>query len=205
MIGRIRGVLLEKHAQEVLIDVQGVGYEVHVPMTSIFQLPEPGNDVLLYTHFVVREDAQLLFGFISERERSLFRILIRVNGVGPKMALTVLSGIEAEEFVTCVEKDDINALVRLPGVGRKTAERLILDVRDRIKEWDIDGRGATGGKERGTAAAPEPVAEAETALVSLGYKPREASEAVRQASRQLEQDGLAIGSESLIRLALKNM
>src|SRR5690554_3889750 len=135
MIGRLRGTLLEKKAQEVLVDVHGVGYEVQMPMTSIFQLPAPGEEVTLLTHLVVRDDAHVLYGFADEKERELFRILIRVTGVGPKLALTILSGIESDDFVVCVHNNDINTLIRLPGVGRKTAERLVMEARDKLKEW----------------------------------------------------------------------
>ena len=121
MIGRIQGVLIEKQPPVVLVDVQGVGYEIQAPMTTIYQLPELGEQVTLHTHFVVREDAQLLYGFAEQRERALFRTLIKVNGVGPKLALTILSGIETDDFVRCVREDDTATLVRLPGVGKKTA------------------------------------------------------------------------------------
>lgn len=126
MIGRLRGVLIEKQAPEVLIDVNGVGYELQMPLTSFYELPEVNQPTTVYTHFVVREDAQLLYGFITKQERSLFRLLIKANGVGPKLALTILSGMTASEFVGCVERDDIVTLVKLPGVGKKTAERLLV-------------------------------------------------------------------------------
>ncbi|MEX2367248.1 MAG: Holliday junction branch migration protein RuvA [Pseudohongiellaceae bacterium] len=205
MIGRIKGILLEKQAQEVLLDVAGVAYEVQVPMTTVFLLPEPGTEITLHTHFVVREDAQLLYGFAELRERSLFRILIRVNGVGPKLALTILSGIQADEFVNCVHGNDVNALIRLPGVGRKTAERLIIEVRDKLKEWELEGRASGTPSPDGKPGQSHSVAEAEAALVSLGYKPQEAGRAVLNASRKLEEEGREAGSEALIRLALKNM
>ncbi|MDC0598832.1 Holliday junction branch migration protein RuvA [Gammaproteobacteria bacterium] len=185
MISRIKGILLEKDLQQVLVDVQGVAYEIEVPMNTLFQLPEPGNEVILNTHFVVREDAQLLYGFFDKHERSLFRILIKINGVGPKLALAILSGMTVGELVTYVHGNDVNALVRLPGVGKKTAERLIIELRDKLKDWDL---GA------GKSEAPTPptqsshIYEAETALISLGYKPQEASRAVNAAAKQLEQD-----------------
>ncbi|MGS0729636.1 Holliday junction branch migration protein RuvA, partial [Shewanella sp. 0m-11] len=133
MIGRIRGLLIEKQAPEVLVDVSGVGYEIQMPLTSFFELPELGQEAVIYTHFIVREDAQLLYGFVSKQERSLFRLLIKANGVGPKLALTILSGMTAGEFVVCVERDDIATLVKLPGVGKKTAERLLVEMRDKLK------------------------------------------------------------------------
>ena len=139
MIGRLQGVILVKQAPEIVIDVNGVGYEVQVPMTTIYQLPEVGKSVTLHTHFVVREDAQLLYGFAELRERSLFRTLIKVNGVGPKLALTILSGIESDDFVRCVRDGDTASLVRLPGVGKKTAERLLVEMKDRLKDWAING------------------------------------------------------------------
>src|SRR5690606_22350349 len=135
MIGRISGILLEKQAPRLLVDVAGVGYEIDVPMTTLYKLPEMGQPVVLHTHFVVREDAQLLYGFFDWAERELFRLLIKVNGVGPKMALAILSGIEGSEFVRCVQDHDINTLVRIPGVGKKTAERLLVEMQDRLKEF----------------------------------------------------------------------
>ena len=130
MIGRIRGTLVEKLPPEVLIDVSGVGYDIQMPMTSLYQLPELGQEVVVYTHFVVREDAQLLFGFADRQERALFRELIKANGVGPKMALTIMSGMSAAQFVQVVNNADVASLVRLPGVGKKTAERLLVEMKD---------------------------------------------------------------------------
>ena len=206
MIGRITGTLLEKMAQQVLVDCGGIGYEVQVPMGTVFQLPEPGSRVTLHTHLVVREDAHLLYGFASEKERGLFRILIKLNGVGPRLALTILSGIEANDFVACVHNNDVNALVRLPGVGRKTAERLVMEVKDRLKEWDVDAApGADFAGAASTGNVSLAMQEAEGALISLGYKPQEAARAVKQAAKQLDEEGREAGSEALIRLALKNM
>jgi Holliday junction DNA helicase RuvA len=198
MIGRIHGILLEKQAPDLLVDVQGIGYEVQAPMSTIYQLPEAGQSVTLHTHFVVREDAQLLYGFANQRERSLFRTLIKVNGVGPKLGLTILSGIESDEFVRCVRDNDTATLVRLPGVGKKTAERLLVEMRDRLKDWHIDGVSVS----EGAAALPKAngaLAEAESALIALGYKPQEATKAV--AAVKVED----ATSEQLIRQALKNM
>lgn len=199
MIGRIKGVLLEKQAPELLIDVGGVGYEILAPMTTVYQLPEIGQMVSLHTHFVVREDAQLLYGFAELQERTLFRTLIKVNGVGPKLALTILSSIESNEFVRCVRDNDTATLVRLPGVGKKTAERLLVEMKDRLKDWHVEGTATSLGattKTQGNAV----IAEAESALVSLGYKPVEASKAISAVST--EED---VSSEQLIRLALRNM
>lgn len=206
MIGRITGVLLAKDNQQALIDVQGVAYEVLVPLGTFFSLPASGTPVTLHTHFIVREDAQLLFGFLEEKERGLFRILIRVNGVGPKMALALLSGMEVGDFVRCVQQDDVGALVKLPGVGRKTAERLIIEVKDKLSEWQDEGAGqAAAGAGKSSIRGDRSIEEAETALISLGYKPQEASRAVIAAVKILEESGQVPDSESLIRTALKNM
>ena len=200
MIGRIHGILLEKQAPELLIDVQGVAYEVQAPMTTIYQLPDVGQAVTLHTHFVVREDAQLLYGFNNVRERMLFRTLIKVNGVGPKLALTILSGIETDDFVNCVRDNDVVTLVRLPGVGKKTAERLLVEMRDRLKDWSVNATAGISGKPE-MATAGDKRDEAESALVALGYKPQEASKAVAAV---YEKDA-DISAEQLIRMALKNM
>ncbi len=197
MIGRIQGTLLLKQAPDLLVDVQGVGYEIHAPMTTIYQLPEVGQEVTLLTHFVVREDAQLLYGFADQRERRLFRTLIKVNGVGPKLALTILSGIDSDEFVRCVRENDTATLVRLPGVGKKTAERLLVEMKDRLKDWHIEGSGAVVSSE---PPVHDYRAEAESALVALGYKPTEASKAIAA----VHEKGVD-SSEALIRMALKNM
>jgi len=144
MIGQLRGKLIHKQPPHLLIDVQGVGYEIEAPMTTFYNLPATGEEILLYTHLVVRDDAHLLFGFSSPRERHMFRTLIKINGVGAKMALTILSGIEADDFARCIQENDSVRLTRLPGVGKKTAERLIIEMRDRLKDWDNkDGISAT--------------------------------------------------------------
>ena len=132
MIGRIRGTLAEKQPPEILVDVAGVGYEIHMPMTSFYQLPAVGEEVVVYTHFVVREDAQLLFGFADKMERGLFRELIKANGVGPKLGLAILSGMSASQFLASVQNEDVSALVSLPGIGKKTAERLVVELKDRL-------------------------------------------------------------------------
>jgi Holliday junction DNA helicase RuvA len=199
MIGRITGILLEKQPPEILLDVGGIGYEVQVPMSTLYELPEAGAELTLFTHFVVREDAQLLFGFGTQRDRQLFRDLIKVNGVGPKLALGILSGMDADAFVRTVQQDDISTLVKLPGVGKKTAERLVLDMRDRLKDWLLELDAVTPLRVVGDKAA-EMLAEAESALVALGYKPAEASRAVAAAN-----DDSVEKSEELIRRALKSM
>lgn len=179
-----------------------MGYELQVPMTTLFQLPGLGTEVSLVTHFVVREDAQLLYGFIEERDRSLFRQLIKVNGVGPKLALTILSGMDAQSFARCVQRDDISSLIALPGVGKKTAERLLVEMRDKLKDWLLRAENLEGAA--GDSGVLDPVldivADAEGALITLGYKPQEASRMVAAVN-----DDTVGDSEELIRRALKSM
>lgn len=198
MIGRIRGKLVYKQPPLILVEVGGVGYEIQVPMTTLFQLPELGTEVSLVTHFVVREDAQLLYGFIDDRDRTLFRQLIKVNGVGPKLGLTILSGMDASSFVRCIQRDDISSLVALPGVGKKTAERLLVEMRDKLKDW-LALADEGGGAVAASVAVTDIVADAEGALVALGYKPAEASRLVTSVNGDTISD-----SEELIRLALKS-
>lgn len=195
MIGRLRGVLAEKQPPHLLIDVAGVGYEVEAPMSTFYQLPETGQELTLLTHMVVREDAQLLFGFASESERQLFRTLIKVNGVGAKLALTILSGIAADEFARAVQDTDTAALVRLPGIGKKTAERLIVEMRDRLDDWQPAATLKPGAEP--VVARSNAVQDAVSALIALGYKPPEASRLVGQ----VDSDGLE--SEMIIKAALK--
>ena len=200
MIGRIRGRLVHKQAPVILVEVGGVGYELQVPMTTLFQLPELDAEVSLVTHFVVREDAQLLYGFIDDRDRSLFRELIKVSGVGPKLALTILSGMDSQSFAHCVQRDDISSLTALPGVGKKTAERLLIEMRDKLKAWQAGAKGES--EQRSDASAPpftDIAADAEGALITLGYKPQEASRMVAAVN-----DDGADSSEELIRRALKS-
>lgn len=200
MIGRISGTLLEKHLTEVLVDVQGIAYEIQVPMSTLYTLPEPGQKIQLHTHFVVREDAQLLYGFADIREKDLFRTLIKVNGVGPRIALAILSGMAVDEFVGTIQRNDLAALTRLPGVGRKTAERLVVEMRDRLKEWHAGSISIAGAGAE--AAVDEMAREAAAALVTLGYKAQDAARVVSRVARENPQ---AADSESLIRLALKSM
>ena len=202
MIGRIRGKLIHKQPPDILVEVGGVGYEIQVPMTTLFQLPELGSEVSLVTHFVVREDAQLLYGFIDQRDRELFRRLIKVSGVGPKLALTILSGMDSGSFARCVQRNDISSLVALPGVGKKTAERLLVEMRDKLKDWlgqldDSAGAGVAGAVIQPVA---DLVADAEGALIALGYKPAEAAKMVAAVH-----DDSVADSEDLIRRALKSM
>jgi len=200
MIGTIRGTLVHKQPPDILVEVGGVGYEIQVPMTTLFQLPPLGGEVFLATHFVVREDAQLLYGFIDDRDRRLFRQLIKVSGVGPKLALTILSGMDAGSFARCVQRDDMSSLVALPGVGRKTAERLLVEMRDKLKDWSGAGGSVAGAAAGGEMAEPfnDIVADAEGALIALGYKPQEASRMVVAVN-----DDSVTSSEDLIRRALK--
>jgi Holliday junction DNA helicase RuvA len=197
MIGRLRGVLLEKRAPFLLLDVQGVGYELEVPMSTFYTLPEMGAEVTLYTHLIVRDDAHLLYAFASEKERGLFRSLIRVNGVGAKLGLSILSGIDAESFVRCVQEGDTVSLTQLPGVGKKTAERLIVEMRDRL--LDTFGSGIAGALPNLADLDQGSVADAVSALVALGYRSQEASRVVRQ----LNTEGLA--TEEIIRQALQTV
>ena len=200
MIGQIRGVLVEKKPPEILVDVGGLTYELQVPMSTAYQLPEVGSQLHLHTHFVVREDAQLLYGFYQAQDKTLFRALIRVNGVGPKMALAILSGMAADEFARTVRDNDVSAMTNMPGIGKKTAERLIVEMRDRLTEWDEAGDAVMSA-----SAAPSTASiskEAETALLALGYKPQQAARAVAQV---LKSDPDVADSENLIRLALKGM
>jgi len=194
MIGFLRGVLAHKEPPFLLVDVNGVGYELEVPMSTVFRLPDLGCDVELRTHLVVRDDAHVLFGFSSEEERRLFRSLLKVNGVGAKLALTILSGISVDGFAQCVRNEDKAMLVRLPGVGRKTAERLILDMRDRIDATLPAKINAAGALEAGSA----PRSEAFNALVSLGYKPGEAQKMLDAA----ETDGQT--TEDILRQVLRS-
>ena len=200
MIGRLRGTILLKQPPQLLIDVQGVGYEVDAPMSTFYQLPDTGTEVVLHTHLVVREDAQLLYGFGSETERTLFRHLIKINGVGPKLALTILSGMGADEFVVCVQDGDTAALVRMPGIGKKTAERLIIELRDKLKDAQpqeqSDGKSQTD-MSLSVASRNSPISDATSALIALGYKPQEASRMVRA----VDTDGL--GTEAIIRISLQ--
>lgn len=206
MIGRITGILLEKQAPELLIDIQGLGYEVQVSLTTFFGLPACGEKVTLHTHFVVREDAQLLYGFAEQSERELFRTLIKVSGVGPKMALAILSGMTARDFVRCVQNNDTGTLVKLPGVGKKTAERLIVEVRDKLASFsDKFGDGLEAGSQSLPLSSKQShvIAEAESALIALGYKPQEAA---RMVSAVVSNDvANTQTSEELIRLSLKSM
>ena len=196
MIGRLQGTVIDKQAPDLLLDVQGVGYEVLVSLSTFFAVPDIGESVVLHTHFVVREDVQQLYGFAELAERALFRHLIKVNGVGPKMALAILSGMSASEFALCVHNNDVATLVKLPGVGKKTAERLVIEMRDRV--GDIEASTSGGGTQ--AVQQPDIGEEAESALIALGYKPQDAAKMV---SRAVSED--ISSAEQLIRAALKSM
>lgn len=198
MIGQLRGKLLDKRAPWLLLDVNGVGYELEAPMTVFYQLPDIGVELQLYTHFVVREDAQLLYGFASRFERELFRALIKVNGVGPKMALAILSGMEAERLVRCIELQDTTTLVKIPGVGKKTAERLLIEMSDRLGK--LDGVPASLPGLASIAMPDNAVTDAVAALESLGYRPKDAQAAVAKVT-----GAESMTSEQLIRQALKGL
>ena len=204
MIGRLRGTLLETQAPYLLIEAGGVGYEVEAPMSVFYRLPEAGSEITLYTHFVVREDAQLLYGFADARERELFRTLIKVNGVGPKLGLTLLSGIEAAQFIRCVHAGDSSTLVKLPGVGKKTAERLIVELKDKLSKWDSaavlqDDFNDTPLGQAIQHQKADIEQEAVSALVALGYKPQEASKVIAGINTE------DLSSAELIRQALRSM
>jgi Holliday junction DNA helicase RuvA len=195
MIGMLRGKILGKQPPRLLLDVHGVGYEVDAPMTTFYTLPDVGAEVTLFTHLAVREDAHTLYGFTALSDRDLFRSLLKVNGVGARLALGILSGMDARTFIACVQAGDAAALVKLPGIGKKTAERLIIELRDRL---DASAMPATAT--RPGAAQPlvsSPVEEAVSALVGLGYKPQEASRMVRII------DATDLSCEDIIRSALQ--
>jgi Holliday junction DNA helicase RuvA len=192
MIGSLRGKIVSKTPPQLTVDVGGVGYELEAPMSTFFHLPAVGQDVHLLTHLVVREDAHLLYGFGTEDERRLFRGLLKVSGIGPKIGLALLSGISVDAFVLCVKNQDVDALVRVPGIGRKTAERLLIEMRDRLA-------ATPPGQIPSTTAAPaSPEAEAYGALVALGYRPAEATRLLKGAGPGTH------STEELIRRALQS-
>ncbi len=199
MISHLRGELLENSHQHLVIDVNGVGYALDAPMSTSFALPAIGSQVVLLTHLMVREDAHILYGFLTSQERELFRALLRVNGVGAKVALAILSTLNPAEFQSSVMSADVASLTRVPGIGKKTAERLIVEMKDRMSALG-DLSGAAGAP---NVAMPvpslEPAAEAEGALVALGYKPQEASRMVAKVDHQ------GLGVEVIIKRALKAM
>lgn len=204
MIGRLRGLLLEKIAPEILIECHGIGYEVTMPMTSIYALPDINEEAIIYTHFVVREDAQLLYGFANKVERKLFRLLIKVNGVGPKLGLAILSSMSADQFVSCVARDDLTTIVKIPGVGKKTAERLLIEMRDRLKDWQTSSQASVANitpidVHHENTFVDDAKGDAINALVSLGYSLSQADKAVKMVYLDNKT------SEELIRDSLKSM
>ena len=192
MIGRLKGILVAKQPPWLVVDVGGVGYELEAPMSTIYDLPEPGREVALCTHYAVKEDTVALYGFLTEGERALFRTLQKVSGVGAKISLAVLSGVSVEEFARVVQNGDHAALTRIPGIGKKTAERMVVELRDRVE-------GLAGGVQAGgpSIGASDPVAEAGIALQALGYKPAEVTRLVRDAAAPGDR------AEDIIRKALK--
>ncbi len=200
MIGRLNGILLEKQPPFILVDINGVGYECQAPMNTIYNLPELGKSVILHTHLSVSENAHTLFAFFSLEERTLFRSLIKVNGVGPKLALAILSAMSAMEFVQNVHNGDANGLVKIPGVGKKTAERLIIEMKDKLKDWQVGSRSSSEQTPKSASQMTQSnVQEAISGLVALGYKPQRASQAINKIGDD------SLPAASLIRLALKNM
>jgi len=196
VIGRLRGEIVYKHPPQLLLEVGGVGYELEAPMSTFYDLPEVGGTVTLFTHLAVREDAQILYGFARESDRALFRSLLKVSGVGARMALAILSGMDAQRFALCVQQEDVTALVRLPGIGKKTAQRVIIEMRDRL---DLDPLAITlaGGAQPSAIGVDVALTDAVSALVALGYRPADANRMARAVD-----DG-AKTSEEIIRAALK--
>ncbi len=192
MIGRLKGILLAKHPPWIMVDVGGVGYELEAPMSTIYDLPEIGREVILSTHYAVKEDSVALYGFLTEGERSLFRGVQKVSGIGAKIALAVLSGVSADDFARFVQTGDIAALTRIPGIGKKTAERMIVELRDRV-----DGMVGMPSAAAFGNLPKDPLSEASIALQSLGYKPNEVARLVKDAGAPGD------SAEDIIRKALK--
>lgn len=208
MIGSLRGKLIEKNAPDVLIEVNGVGYELSMPMSSFYNLPGIGGEVFVYTCFVVREDAQLLFGFTSREAKVLFKELIKVSGIGPKIALAILSSFNPGQFVNAVKNDSINSIVKVPGIGKKTAERLVIEIKDRVSSWKINDAGSIESSARdpelpaedtGVVIDSDVESQAVQALVALGYKPTQAASSVHKLYR----DGMSV--QDVIKVALKSI
>jgi Holliday junction DNA helicase RuvA len=198
MIGQLRGVILEKKPPQLVLDVNGVGYEIDASMQTFYRLPDVGKEIILYTHFVVREDAQHLYGFFDREERALFRTLLKVNGVGPRLSLTILSSVDASEFARCVVNNDTASLTRVPGIGKKTAERLIIEMRDKVSALDT-AMPMSQPLTPESASRRQVTQDAVSALVALGYRPQEASKAVSKVD-----DG-HMSSEDIIRHALREI
>lgn len=192
MIGRLRGTLLQKSPPALLLEVGGVGYELEAPMSTFYELPDPGREVVLHTHLSIKEDAHQLYGFAQDSERALFRSLLKISGIGAKTALSILSGVSVDEFARLVRAGDVASFVRIPGIGRKTAERIVLEMRDKADEI---GSGAEA-LPRATPVPSDPQSEASSALTALGYKPAEVSKLVKDASEP------GMSAEAIIRKAL---
>ncbi|QTM00479.1 Holliday junction branch migration protein RuvA [Mannheimia sp. ZY171111] len=198
MIGRLQGKIIEKQPPEILLDVQGVGYELLLPMTSFYNLPQIGDETAIFTHLVVREDAHLLFGFSQKQDRSLFRELIKTNGVGPKLALAILSAMSVSQFVTAIEQEELTKLTKIPGIGRKTAERLLVELKGKFKGIEQTDFFVEASDHTIVNHTPDPANEALDALISLGYKPSDAEKMIKKVNKS------NATSEQLIREALKN-
>ncbi len=198
MIGRLRGLLIEKRPPRLLVECHGVGYEVDAPMSTHWVMPELNQEVILHTHLVVREDAQSLYGFATLAERELFQALLKVSGVGARMALAVLSGMQVDEFVGSVQRGDATRLTTLPGIGKKTAERLIVEMRDRVGAW-VGAGAAVRGPTTGAPPPGDALADAVSGLIGLGYKPQEASKLVHA----IETDGKS--TDVIIREVLRGL
>ena len=194
MISQLKGIVLEKTTHSVVLDVNGVGYELEIPVGTSFALPERLEEVQLFTHFVVREDAQLLYGFIRRADRDTFRILIKINGVGPKVAVSILSGLDGDALALCVENENIDALVKLPGIGKKTAERLLIELRGKLKAVEPSASSSNAVSD---VPATDSKAEAAAALEALGYKAAEAEKLIKK----IYNPGSSV--EELIKAALK--
>ncbi|HZP67249.1 MAG TPA: Holliday junction branch migration protein RuvA [Rudaea sp.] len=192
MIGRLKGMLASKQPPWLVVDVGGVGYELQAPMSTVFDLPETGREVTLYTHYAVKEDTVALYGFLREAERTLFRTLQKVSGIGAKIALAVLSGVSVDEFARLVQTGDVAALTRIPGIGKKTAERIVVELRDRVDGIELVAPGARGG-----ATPADPQTEASVALQQLGYKPAEVARLVKESAEPGD------SAEAIIRKALR--
>ncbi|MGA7297342.1 MAG: Holliday junction branch migration protein RuvA [Rhodanobacteraceae bacterium] len=194
MIGRLRGTLISRQPPWLLVDVGGVGYELQAPMSTVYELPPTGNEVVLLTHQVSRDDAVALYGFSHESERTLFRNLLKVSGIGAKIALAVLSGVSSDEFARLVNAGDAQALTRIPGIGKKTAERMLVEMRDRVDQLGVRLPAAAGG---GAGHPADAQGEALVALQQLGYKPAEAQRLVSKAAAEGDT------AETIIRKALR--
>ena len=196
MIGRLKGLLVHKSPPHLMVDVGGVGYELSAPMSTFYDLPEAGREVVLFTHYAVKEDGVALFGFLTEAERRLFREVQKVTGVGAKIALSVLSGASVDEFARLVQAGDVTALTRIPGIGKKTAERMVVELRDRAADFAGGAAAVLAGK--GGAVPADPAAEASVALQQLGYKPAEVQKMLKQAAP-------GDSAEDIIRKALRSV